>query len=724
MKKIFVLLFLLLVVFVSGCTKSYKVEFIVDGKVIDTQTVAEGKNAIAPENPVKVGYEFMGWEGSYEKVTGDIQIIAKFEQRSYTVNFYDYDGSLIKTEQVEANASATAPELVNGEFNTYTGWDKEFDKVTSDLEITALIEEEILVVSFYDNDGKLLGKINAAYGSDISSKANFTVQEKEGHHFSGWDEDLTEVTDYMNVYPVYEKNKYTVRFYNADGSILRESKVVHGKDAVIPGNPIKKGYKFVKWDKEADDVTCDLDIYPEFELATYTIKYIDGNKELTGLTPTEYTINSDASITLPDVPEKEGYKVIGWYEENTRVVTFFSADAEDKVFVATYEELPKPLEMPKDMTFVFKALKKVATANGTTVYQPDWVGVSVPSTSASSWNWSSLNTKIANVSIFSSISAAGAGYTLIRAENIKDPKIVGYAVIKVNADGIYISSIEEANNIPEYTVTFTDENGKAINTQTVKEGEAALLPAPPKKEGYTFVGWSGLHYNIQGNTTLEPTYVQGTSDFVGKTVSILGDSISTYKNYVPSGYSCFYPYPTADFGDVNQTWWMQVTNNLGMTLLMNNSYSGSCVSTGTGSSAATNDARLQNLLFGTQKPDVIIINMGANDCASANVSLDTFTSSYKLMLDKIQKLCPDSEIYLLTLPSCGLYTDNNKVLYNEVIRNCAKTYEVGLVELADTYSKETYVNYVVDSVHPNKAGMAKIAEDVIKGMLKLKGVTK
>ena len=56
--------------------------------------------------------------------------------------------------------------------------------------------------------------------------------------------------------------------------------------------------------------------------------------------------------------EKEGFECLGWYQGNTRVVTFFSADAENKVFELRYEELEKPLELPSDATMLFKNIKK------------------------------------------------------------------------------------------------------------------------------------------------------------------------------------------------------------------------------------------------------------------------------------------------------------------------------------------------------------------------------
>ena len=53
---------------------------------------------------------------------------------------------------------------------------------------------------------------------------------------------------------------------------------------------------------------------------------------------------------------------------------------------------------------------------------------------------------------------------------------------------------------PTYKVKFYDWDGSVISTQTVKEGENAVLPENPTKEGYNFVGWDKSVSNIREDT--------------------------------------------------------------------------------------------------------------------------------------------------------------------------------------------------------------------------------
>ena len=56
---------------------------------------------------------------------------------TFTVTFKDYDGTVLGTQKVEKGKAATAPANPVRENFTFAGWDKKFDKITSDLVVTA-----------------------------------------------------------------------------------------------------------------------------------------------------------------------------------------------------------------------------------------------------------------------------------------------------------------------------------------------------------------------------------------------------------------------------------------------------------------------------------------------------------------------------------------------------------------------------------------------------------
>lgn len=67
-----------------------------------------------------------------------------------------------------------------------------------------------------------------------------------------------------------------------------------------------------------------------------------------------------------------------------------------------------------------------------------------------------------------------------------------------------LGTVEEI--VPVYTVTFVDINGNVIETQQVYKGLPAKAPTAPQIPDQIFSGWSQDITNIQGNITVSPVY--------------------------------------------------------------------------------------------------------------------------------------------------------------------------------------------------------------------------
>lgn len=227
--------------------------------------------------------------------------------------------------------------------------------------------------------------------------------------------------------------------------------------------------------------------------------------------------------------------------------------------------------------------------------------------------------------------------------------------------------------------------------------------------------------NYIGSTT-------GASYYKGKRLSILGDSISTYAGYIPAGNSSYYPRDTVL--TVGDTWWYKLYSGLGMSLEINNSWSGSRVTTTNGETSAGCMARCEAL--GTN-PDVIIIWMGINDFnnevalgtydgrSALPSTTDTFREAYAIMLNKVLTKYQTSKVFVCTLPQCER---NAETGFPELNGNGVSLFEYNkaIMELADAFGVNvlehhkcglTYQNmptYNPDNLHPNKIGHTLIAE--------------
>ena len=120
-----------------------------------------------PANPVRDGYDFVEWntvaDGSgsafvaITPVTADITVYAIWLAKPiplvyFTVTFLDWDGTLIKTEQVLSGGAATAPVDPERTGYVFIGWDDDFTNITEDKIINALYRFVVIDIVTPDPD--------------------------------------------------------------------------------------------------------------------------------------------------------------------------------------------------------------------------------------------------------------------------------------------------------------------------------------------------------------------------------------------------------------------------------------------------------------------------------------------------------------------------------------------------------------------------------------------
>lgn len=157
-------------VYVKWTINKYTVTFMDGEKVLETQTVEYEAAATAPDtarlSPPE-GMHFAKWDKDFSKVTESIEVSAVYELNEYTVTFKNGETTL-KTEMVKHGFAATAPNVYDTATKKFVGWDKSFDNVTSDLIVNAKFETKKFTLTFINFDGTTVYTAEVEYGASIS----------------------------------------------------------------------------------------------------------------------------------------------------------------------------------------------------------------------------------------------------------------------------------------------------------------------------------------------------------------------------------------------------------------------------------------------------------------------------------------------------------------------------------------------------------------------------
>lgn len=228
-----------------------------------------------------------------------------------------------------------------------------------------------------------------------------------------------------------------------------------------------------------------------------------------------------------------------------------------------------------------------------------------------------------------------------------------------------------------------------------------------------------------------------------RTISIQGDSITTFAGTITDGNAAYYSVNHKYVNTIDATWWGLLVNECRMRLIRNDAWSGSRIS-GAGASAMNNTARcaaLKNVdsevdtyQFGA--PEIIVIMAGTND-VSGNVALGeigstdvtNYIGAFTMMLRNIKTQCRNSKIVVFQLYRGNNYDYANtggthQYEYQEAMEKVCKIYGAHYVgpehfgisypntnyftcdNSMSEYGPPTYTS--ADYLHPNMQGMERV----------------
>lgn len=207
----------------------------------------------------------------------------------------------------------------------------------------------------------------------------------------------------------------------------------------------------------------------------------------------------------------------------------------------------------------------------------------------------------------------------------QDKLVSGTSIKTINGQSLLGSGnleIQQGDSVVvDNALSETSENpiqNKAV-TSALNNKQATLVSGTSIKtvNGQSLLGSGNI--TIQGGDTIVESGTLGAkyAGLYGKKISFLGDSITTFNGYIPNGYAHFYP--RNNITSVEKTWWWQFTKTCGLDILVNASWSGSCVTTSRNGSSSENSTsaamgcsnkRIADLAKDGVTPDIVICFIG------------------------------------------------------------------------------------------------------------------
>lgn len=201
------------------------------------------------------------------------------------------------------------------------------------------------------------------------------------------------------------------------------------------------------------------------------------------------------------------------------------------------------------------------------------------------------------------------------------------------------------------------------------------------------------------------------------TVSILGDSYSTFQGHIPDGRNCYYPSPerVKDVLRVEDTWWYPLFQNRNMRLLLNDSWSGSTVCRDVRDTLPAESAFVERMKMSLspagidgEKPDCIFLFGTTNDSwLGREIGLLTYDNwSDKELRQVLPAYCCMLDYVLRSNPQAAVFSIVNTQLDERISQ--------GILEACAHYDVTCIMLHDIDKEngHPSCLGMQQIADQV------------
>ena len=234
--------------FTKNAATTYMLIYMVDGQVYKTFYYEAGATVARVEAPTKEGYTFSGWSNTLLTMPErNVTITGTFTKNAPTTYKLTYliDGKVYKTSDYAAGATIIAEPAPTKEGYTFSGWSTIPATMPAyDVTINGSFNKTASYTLTYMVNGEVYKTVSYEYGEKITPEPEPT---KEGATFSGWSWIPSKMPDEdVVVTGTFDMEKYKLT-YKVDGADYKILEVEVGAAITPEPEPTKDGYTFSGW---------------------------------------------------------------------------------------------------------------------------------------------------------------------------------------------------------------------------------------------------------------------------------------------------------------------------------------------------------------------------------------------------------------------------------------------------------------------------------------------
>ncbi|MBR2194666.1 MAG: InlB B-repeat-containing protein [Salinivirgaceae bacterium] len=474
-----------------------------------------GNPIVAPENPERAHYQFLGWSETtdgdviteFGNMVSDHKIFyAQWQINSHTITWNTNGGDALTGNYtngtVDYDTKIIAPDKPTREGYTYNGWNTYANAVDSvsittmpdnNIEYFAIWKVNSYNVTWIRNDGTndTYTTTEVAFGNTIEKPVN---PSRENYQFAGWaatadGEVLTEfgTMDDVNGKTFFAQwmiNSHTLA-WNANGGELSgnyTTGLVEFGTTITTPEATRTGYTFKGWgatstatENDKVEITtmpdADVEYFAIWEANNYSIVWNmnDGTDNVFATTHAIF----EGNITAPaENPERDQFTFLGWAatESGTAIDSFGLMTAADTAFFAIWEAVEDTTVIPATFTVTWlmnngtdSVFTTSSLAENDTIVAPAEKPIREQFTFL---GWATTETGIA-IDSFGLMPGADTAFFAVW-EAVEDTTGTFAATWYMNngTDSIFVKN-------------------------RFAQGDSIAAPAQePDRDGYTFIGWS------------------------------------------------------------------------------------------------------------------------------------------------------------------------------------------------------------------------------------------